>query len=222
MSANGQNPARARRKVLPAFLKLTRFLFGFAAMLLLCGFAAFVLHVSRAAPPDTIVKVDGIVVLTGKGGGRLSAGGDLLKKQYAERLLVSGVNPATTPVQVQELLGLGDELYQCCVDLDYEAEDTIGNGLETANWARALGYENIILVTSAYHMPRAKLEISGAMKEINIIAYPVKSDKDANAPWWGGLPLWNRYFREYGKLLISYAREPGARPKPKNEQTDTP
>jgi len=218
MSSNTQITVTPRPKIISALFKLTRFLFGFAAMLLLCGFIAFVLHVSRAAPPDIIAKADGIVVLTGKGGGRLSAGGDLLKQKYAERLFVSGVNPATTSTQVQELLGLSDEQYQCCVDLDFKAENTIGNGIETANWARALGYENIILVTSAYHMPRAKLELSGAMSELNIIAYPVKSDKDVNAPWWGGQPLWNRYFREYGKLLVSYAREPGSRPSPKNDK----
>ena len=212
----------ARRTKRFALLKLAQFLFGFAAMMLLCGFAAFVLHVSRAAPPNPLPASDGIVVLTGKGGGRLDAGGRLLKQGYAERLLVSGVNPATTPAQMQSLLGLDDELYACCVDLDFVAENTIDNGYETANWARALGYEKIILVTSAYHMPRAKLELTGAMDGIIIIAYPVKSGKNSEAPWWGGMPLWSRYLREYGKLLVSYAREPGARTVPAETNMETP
>lgn len=125
---------------------------------------------------------------------------------------------------MRALLKLEPEIYNCCVDLDYEAEDTVGNGEQTANWARALGYETIILVTSDYHMPRAKVEISAAMGGINIIAYPVKSNQAPNQPWWGGANKWNRLLREYGKLLVSYAREPGARPTPKQatELTETP
>lgn len=222
MSSDKQKKAKLRSNKPFALLRLVQFLFGFAAMLLLCGFAAFVLHVSRAAPPTPVPASDGIVVLTGKGGGRLETGGELLRQGLAERLLVSGVNPATTPAQMQNLLGLDDELYECCVDLDYEAENTIDNGYETANWARALGYEQIIVVTSAYHMPRAKLELAGAMDEIIIIAYPVKSNKSSDAPWWGGMPLWNRYLREYGKLLVSYAREPGARTNSKDKNMETP
>lgn len=203
-------------KGMVAWLKFARFLIGFAAMLLLCGFAAFILHITRSAPPSHIPKSDGIVVLTGKGGGRLAAGAELLQAKHAERLLISGVNPAISAEKIKSLLKLDDALFACCVDLDYEAEDTVGNGEQTANWARALGYENIILVTSAYHMPRAKVEITAAMDGINIIAYPVKSTPSPDSPWWGGVDKWDRLFKEYGKLLVSYAREPGARPKKKN------
>ena len=199
------------------WLSLIKFLLSFAITLLICGFIAFTLHISKATPPANLVKVDGIVVLTGKGGGRLEAGAQLLANGYGERLLISGVNPAIDSEKIQSLLGLEDKLYTCCVDLDYEAEDTIGNGLQTANWARALGYENIILVTSSYHMPRAKVEISAAMDGIKIIPYPVKSEPKIDAPWWGGTDKWKRLLREYGKLLVSYAREPGARPKHKQE-----
>ena len=87
-----------------AFRKLFRFLFGFASMLLLCGFVAFLLHISRATPPAPMSKADGIVVLTGKGGGRLAAGAQLLKDGYGERLLISGVNPAIDEKQNARLI----------------------------------------------------------------------------------------------------------------------
>ena len=208
MTNNNENPKIGTSQ---AFFKLIRFLFGFASMLLLCGFAAFILHISREVPPSPMSKADGIVVLTGKGGGRLQAGADLLTNNFAERLLISGVNPATTSAQVQALLGLNNDEYACCVDLDYEAEDTIGNGQQTANWARALGYETIILVTSDYHMPRAKVEITAAMDGIKIIAFPVKSKQIDDQPWWMRADHWKRLLTEYGKLLLSYAREPGAK-----------
>lgn len=218
-----KTPQSQKRQVSPLF-KLARFLFGFAGMLLVCGFAAFLLHIYRAVPPTPMIKADGIVVLTGKGGGRLQAGAELLREEYGERLLISGVNPAIDAQTMQTLLTLDTAVYDCCVDLDYLAEDTVGNGEQTANWARALGYETIILVTSDYHMPRAKVEISAAMNGINIIAYPVKSAANSDKIWWKDANRWNRLLREYGKLLLSYAREPGARPAPKPEavppQTD--
>ena len=204
--------------VFAAFFKLIKFLFGFAAMLLICGFIAFVLHISRAVPPTQMGNADGIVVLTGKGG-RLLVGAHLLQEKKAERLFISGVNPAINEGKMKSLLNIDDALYNCCVDLDYVAENTKGNGQQTANWARVLGYENIILVTSAYHMPRAKVEISAAMDGINIIPYPVKVAPKTDQYWWTNIDEWNRLFREYGKLLLSYAREPGARPARKRLET---
>lgn len=198
-----------------AIIKILQFLTSFALTLLACGFIAFVVHVSRTSPPTPLPPADGIVVLTGKGGGRLSAGAELLRNGHGERLLISGVNPAISEEKMQSLLELEDDIYACCVDLDYEAENTYDNAQETANWARALGYENILLVTSSYHMPRSKIEISTAMQGIVIIPYPVKAEPAEDEPWWGGKDKNLRLLREYGKLLITYAREPGRRPKAK-------
>ena len=203
------------RTVKGALFSVTKFLLSFATTLLICGFIAFSVHISKLEPPSSIDKVDGIVVLTGKGGGRLDAGADLLKNGYGERLLISGVNRSLDTEDMRDILELDDDVYDCCVNLDYEAENTYENGLETANWARALGYEEIILVTSAYHMPRAKIEISTAMKGIKIIPYPVKRERADDEPWWGGKDNARRILREYGKLLITYAREPGIRAKNK-------
>jgi len=149
-------------------------------------------------------------VLTGKGGGRLDAGAQLLKDARGERLFISGVNPATPREDVLSLLGLSEELAECCVDLDYAAEDTVENAKETAAWSTALGYEHIVLVTSAYHMPRARNEIRAAAGRIRITAYPVSSDlKDK---WWADKKSMNRLLREYGKLLVTMIRRSGDEP----------
>ena len=211
---NTSNKPRKRT----AFLKVFKFLVNFATSLLIIGFAIFVTHISNATPPTHIPKVDGIVVLTGADGSRLLVGADLLQRGYGEKLLISGVNPSVKPEQIQGLLGIDDKKFTCCVNLDYEAENTIGNGRETANWAHALGYEKILLVTSSYHMPRAILEINAASNGIEIIAYPVKTERYENAPWWGGWRKIKLLVREYAKLLVSFTREPGARP---NAEQDT-
>lgn len=205
-----------------AIFKVAQFLFAFATTLIAIGFIVFAFEISRAKPPDPVPKADGIVVLTGTGGGRLEAGAKLLEQGLGEHLLISGVNKSISAEKIQSLLELNDEDFSCCVTLDYEAENTFENGKETANWARALGYESILLVTSSYHMPRAKVEISTAMDGIRIIPYPVPIEQKADAPWWGGKEKITGLLREYGKLLVTYAREPGIRPKKsKNPSADS-
>jgi len=57
------------------------------------------------------------------------------------------------------------------------------------------------------------------MDGIKIIPYPVRPEKNSDDNWWGSRDIWARNLREYGKLLISYAREPGARPTQKDKDT---
>ncbi len=202
-----------------ALFNLFNFLLGFALLLLMCGFIVFVIVVKTSKPPQIITKADGIVVLTGKGGGRLQAGGLLLKNKHAERLLVSGVNPAISEEEVQSLLGLSRKQTTCCVDLDYNAENTYDNGRETANWASALGYEEIILVTSDYHMPRAEIEITTAQKRLRIISYPVKTENTGEKSWRSRTDYAKRLLREYAKLLVSLARDIGTKSNKQLEKT---
>ena len=174
------------------------------ASLALGGFLSFAQHVDRTGPPTDIPIADGIVVWTGKGGGRLQAGVDLLTAKKGERLLISGVHESNAPPQIKDVTGLSDALAECCLDLDYIAKDTIGNARETASWAEALGYQHIILVTSSYHMPRAKVEIASAAGRIRITPYPV--ERADSRKWYKSGPRTKRLLQEYGKLLVSLAR----------------
>ena len=172
------------------------------------GFLSFAYKVENQKLVDPVPKADGIVVWTGKGGGRLGAGAELLRSGHGERLLISGVNEANDRDNMVKLLSLGSKLADCCLDLDYAARDTIGNARETASWSEAMGYEHIILVTSAYHMPRAEVEISAARGKIRITPYPV-FPKDQTR-WWNDKAKFRRMSQEYGKLLLTYARRTSA------------
>ncbi len=198
-----------RRKFISR-LGFLRFAFLIALLAALVGFAMFFLSVERAAPSISSLNADGIVVLTGPGGGRLETGAELLKAGAAERLLISGVGKSVTPEQIAEILFVTDETMACCVDLDFAADNTVGNARETAIWARAMGYEHLIVVTSDYHMPRAMLELNHATEGIRLTRYPVPDGRDANR--------FSVLSREYGKLLVVFARQMGERteqsPKP--------
>jgi len=183
---------------------------------MLGGFLTFAQHVDRIQPPTSLPEADGIVVWTGKGGGRLQAGVDLLAAKKGERLLISGVHADNTSTQISDVTGLSEELTNCCLDLDYNAEDTIGNARETASWAKALGYDHIILVTSAYHMPRAKVEISGVAGRIRITAYPV--ERANSRKWYKSSGRTKRLLQEYSKFLLSLAR--GRKTEPEAPELD--
>lgn len=203
---------RTRRKIsgksrARGWAKFFLFLSILVCSALIGGFVTFANAVKSMEPPRAVPEADGIVVLTGKGGGRLDAGARLLKEGRGERLLISGVNPATPREDILSLLGLPEDMALCCLDLDYAAEDTVENAKETAAWSTALGYEHIILVTSAYHMPRAGSEIRAAAGRIRITPYPVSSDlKDK---WWTDRKSFNRLLKEYGKLLVTIIRRSG-------------
>jgi len=171
------------------------------------GFLAFARHVSKLSPPASIDTADGIVVWTGKGGDRLTAGGDLLNRGIGERLLISGVNKALSQEDVLKLLKVSAEKGACCVDLDYKAQDTIGNARETQHWINSLGYEHIILVTSDYHMPRASSEIRSRVDRVRITPYPVRESETGS--WLSDKTKRNRLAREYGKLILSFLRNSG-------------
>lgn len=204
-------PSKMRR-----LFTLVRFLLSLAGLLLIAGFIIFVITVLRAAPPEDFTAADGIVVLTGTGGGRLDAGSQLLSDGQGERLLVSGVDAAITPDALRSVLAVSDRHFDCCVDVDTAALDTMGNARETASWASALGYERVILVTSAYHMPRAKLELSTAAPSLRVTPYPVPIQTDT--PLYKDFVRQRLLLREYGKLIVSFTRSMGRRtpaaPKP--------
>lgn len=186
--------------------KLILFVLTLFFAILIGGFLSFASHIKNQSLPTPVPNADGIVVWTGPGGKRLETAARLFKDGHGERLLISGVNETTSRGSIEDLLGLEKDKAACCLDLDYEAIDTFGNARETAAWAKAMGYEHILLVTSAYHMPRAQMEIQNRAGRIKITPYPVIS-ADPNG-WWKNRKEFDRYTREYGKLLRAMLLRP--------------
>src|SRR5690606_7359360 len=95
----------------------------------------------------------------------------------------------------------------CCVDLGFDAEDTLGNAQEIAAWVDAKGYDSLIVVTSDYHMPRAILEIRGLSPETELIPHPVRTPSLDSARWWRSSSGARRMTLEYCKYLVVLTRE---------------
>ncbi len=136
------------------------------------GFGLFVIDVSqRAAPADP--RADAIVVLTG-GAARIDSALQLLADGRAGRLLISGVNPIVGQADLAGIIERDKRpLLDCCIDLDHEAKNTIGNAVSAGQWARERGYGSLIVVTSNYHMARSLAELSRTLPDTRLVAYPI-------------------------------------------------
>jgi uncharacterized SAM-binding protein YcdF (DUF218 family) len=211
----------------PFFTRISRWLMLLAAigLLWLGGGIAYVERVeSLPAPAET--RTDAIVVLTG-GAARLATALRLLNENRADRLLVSGVaQTATKATLLQAVLPTMPDaaplstssassnwqgidlqlLFDCCVDLGFEADDTAGNAAETASWAAARGYRTIRLVTANYHMPRAQVEFGRYLSGMTIVPHPVRSDAMRVEDWWQRRAATGFLLGEYSKYLAALLR----------------
>jgi uncharacterized SAM-binding protein YcdF (DUF218 family) len=175
-----------------------------AAATLAFGFVLFATSVMRG-PFGGTERADGIVVLTG-GDNRIVEGARLLAEGRGKRLLISGVNRRTRREDVQRISGLDLKSFTCCVDLGYEALDTIGNADETRTWANSNGYTSLIVVTSSYHMPRGLAELSLTMPDRELIPHAVTPRSFQVSGWWLHVSTTRILLSEYLKYLPAVAR----------------
>jgi uncharacterized SAM-binding protein YcdF (DUF218 family) len=152
-------------------------------------------------------NADGIVVLTG-GTSRITDALELLSAGRGRRLLITGVNPGTTTTDIARQFAEYGKALACCVDLDYSAINTLGNAVETRRWAIDRGFHSLIVVTSAYHMPRALAEIAHQLPKVVLVPYPVVSDRLRIEPWWSNSATAKLVLSEYFKYLFARLRMP--------------
>ena len=157
------------------------------ALLYLLGFALFSVTLSR--PRDGVVT-DAIVVPTG-GAGRIDRGIALIQQHQAKRMLISGAARGVRPIDLALKYKVPVGLFTCCIDIGHEASDTRGNASETAQWVSQHGFKSVRLVTSDWHMARARMELVAALgSDVTVVDDAVQGDTELGV-----------LFVEYNKLL---------------------
>ncbi|MPZ56487.1 MAG: YdcF family protein [Rhizobiales bacterium] len=168
------------------------------------GFAWFLGSVPIAEPPIS-ERADGIVALTG-GASRVSDAVELLAAGHGKRLLITGVHPSASPREIARHVPEFERIFNCCVDLDRSAINTLGNATEARRWARSRSFRSLIVVTSAYHMPRAMAELGHQLPEVRLIPFPVVTEKMRGGQWWSNPATARLLISEYAKYVLALVR----------------
>ncbi|MDQ3478940.1 MAG: YdcF family protein [Pseudomonadota bacterium] len=160
----------------------------FLLLLYALGFMLFAVTLGR---PADAAATDAAVVLTG-GPGRIEHGVQVLRDRQAKRLLVSGTDPAVTKEDLARFLPRSDRLLRCCVDLDSTSVDTRSNAEEAGRWLAKNQYRSFRLITSDWHMLRARYEFHRVLGDkYQLVPDGVRSQ-----------PSFLILFGEYNKYLL--------------------
>jgi len=178
----------------------------------LIGLLAFIAVIpGPASKIDTDSPTDAIIVLTG-GGDRLAEGFRLIDRGLSKRLLISGVASGVTLPQLIDRLGdqrdtvPNAEELACCVTLGYEAESTVGNADESAEWLRRNGAKSVRLVTANYHMLRSLLEFHRKVPGLIVVPNPVFPGEVRDPHWFVKPRTLLLLVNEYHKYLVALGR----------------
>ncbi len=179
-----------------------------AAALVAIAWGAGLFAFAAAIPSevaDTATRTDAIVVLTG-GSMRLGAGLELLSREKARKMFVSGVYRGVDVAKLLEQSKATPEEFECCVSIGHSADNTAGNAKETAAWLEGQGFRSLRLVTSGYHMPRALLEFRHVLPDAELVLHPVFPDNVKRDRWWAWPGTSSLIVSEYNKFLIAWTR----------------
>jgi uncharacterized SAM-binding protein YcdF (DUF218 family) len=172
-----------------------------AALAMLCwslGFLWFVqVTIRRAAPPPP--HADGMVALTG-GAGRVELALRLLATEQADKLLLSGIGGGTELATLGRMAGVDTAKLEPRITIGRYAGSTRGNAVETAAWATQNHIGSLIVVTAAYHMPRALAELHRALPDVALFPLPVQPPANGDAERSPSLRL---EMGEFAKYLLA-------------------
>jgi uncharacterized SAM-binding protein YcdF (DUF218 family) len=159
------------------------------------GFLWFVqIAARRVEPPPP--HADGIVALTG-GAGRVELALHLLAENHADRLLLSGIGGGTELTTLGRRAGVDTAALAARITLGRDAASTLGNAAETASWVAQNRIGSLIVVTAAWHMPRAMAELRRAMPDVRLFPMPVQPQAGTEADHAPGMKLEMQEFTKY-------------------------
>ena len=130
---------------------------------------------------------DAIVVLTG-GKGRISEGLRLLRRYRAPVLVLSGVDAdADVDSIFRNALSVAE---RSRIILEKRSRSTYENAVQTRRLMDEFGFRSIILITSAYHMKRARYIFNRVLPDgASVETHPVQSPNYDVNRWWNSKSL---------------------------------
>jgi uncharacterized SAM-binding protein YcdF (DUF218 family) len=124
----------------------------------------------------------------------------LLAAGRADRLLLSGIGGGSDLATLGRLAGIETTPLADRITVGRYAASTRGNGVETAAWAEQNHIGSLIVVTAAYHMPRALAELRQDLPDVRLYPLPVGPSEHGRAE--KGVS-WRLEAAEYTKYLLT-------------------
>lgn len=175
-----KKPIFARRRTRPSRFVLGAMWASIAVFLGLVLGQFLMFYKAVHEPQEPLVSTreyQGVAVFTG-GQNRIQTGFDLLSQfPKVQSVLISGVHPQSSREKLLASFLPEDGEFKGSVQLDYEARTTYGNVQQTKAWVDENNIDKLIIVTSNYHIPRAKALADLYLGEINVSFYPVVADR---------------------------------------------
>ena len=139
-------------------------------------------------------KVQGIAVLTG-GKGRIEKALSIFNTNPKSKLLISGVHKK---VSLDNIIN-SSNYNKDSIFIDKASESTLQNAAEIVKWAENNSLDDVLIITSYYHMPRSMALLNYFGKNINFFPIPVKQKNFSSNKIETNIFL----FEEYLKYLLT-------------------
>ncbi len=140
-------------------------------------------------------SADAVIILTG-GENRISEGIKIWEEGLASKVLITGVGKDIT---LQNIFPNNHTAKECCVSLGYSALDTVGNAQEAYKWLAGNDVRSFYIVTSTYHMPRAKQIFKDYLPDHSYKIYTHSVEMDRLSPEMKN--FWKLMIEEYNKII---------------------
>ena len=151
---------------------------------------------------------DAIVVISGGDtSSRTAEAIQLYRDGWAPRIIVSGAaadKSGSSNAEAMRQQAIDSGVPNSAILVEGQSETTKQNALEVATIIEQNDIQDIILVTSGYHMRRASLEFSASVSGVTVRSHPVVSDKHWGKMWWITPWGWWISSSELVKIMVFY------------------
>ena len=147
-----------------------------------------------AAPKHEEIKNAPVIILTGDNG-RIEQGLELSRDINSPAILITGVD---TKLAKDNLVNTWDaQDLKSKISVDHKAMDTVGNIKQSVIWLEENKFNQAVIVTSNYHLPRANAIAKALAPELEIIGYPIQSEHLTPQK----LKFWRIMYKEFHKTV---------------------
>ncbi|MDR3151664.1 MAG: YdcF family protein [Holosporaceae bacterium] len=171
-------------------MRVIAWLVATTVLLWLLAMSLFMFHVCNSSEIGQS-RCDNVVILTG-GKNRIARAIEFFRSEKPKNVFISGVYDKSTLRAVVGDSGISEVNFV----LGKQAKNTRENAREISRWATDQRMNEILVLTSDYHMPRSLYELRSVNGDIKILVGAIKSKRDSK--------FFINCLKEFHKMVYTY------------------